>query len=94
MIVGLGTRSTDDTSGNKWMLYLAGWDIIILIPGILLVLGQEVLGVDIRTLGNGSCRIFSYLPSTTALNATGHLVLMAIDRAVNITFPTWHFGKT
>ena len=94
MIVDRGTRSTDDTSGNKWMIYLASWDIVILIPRILLVLGQEVFGIDIRTLGNGWYRIFSYLSSSIALNASGHLVAMAIERAVNITFPTCHFGKT
>ena len=93
-VVDIAKTSADQTSGNKWMIY-SGWcDILFLIPGFILLLGQEAFGVDLRTFGNFSYQLFRYLFSVIALNASAHLVAMAVDRAVNISFPTWHFRKS
>ena len=92
--VDIAKRQRDQTSGTKWMIYLALWDIAYLSLGVCLIFGQEALGVDFRNLGDIFCAFHRIFSNLSTLTASAHLVAMAVDRAVVITFPTWHCNQT
>ena len=89
VILDLNPRLPQKTSLNKWMKFLAIWDLVlntvVLALCLLFLLWEEVVNEN-----DVICRIFRYLSTSTALTSSAHLVAMAVDRAVNITFPNWH----
>ena len=89
IILDLNPRLPQKTSLNKWMKFLAIWDlvlnIVLFVLSLLLLLWEEVVNAN-----DVICRVFRYLSISIALTSSMHLVAMAVDRAVNITFPKWH----
>ena len=78
------------TSGSKWMQYLAIWDnIFILVCGIADV-ANLVTGYEMTSSGDWACRGILYTMWFGTMNASGHLVALAVDRALNMSFPQWH----
>ena len=92
--VDVARRQRDQTSGTKWMIYLALWDTLFLSQGFLLIFGQEAFGVDYRSFGDFSCLLYRIFSNVSTLTASAHLVAMTVDRAVVITFTTWHCTQT
>ena len=78
------------TSGSKWMQYLAIWDsMFILVCGIADV-ANLVAGYEMTSSGDWACRGILYTMWFGTMNASGHLVALAVDRALNMSFPQWH----
>ena len=89
IILDLNPRLPQKTSLNKWMKFLAIWDVVqntvLFVLSLLMLLWEEVVNAN-----DVICRTFRYLSTSIALTSSAHLVAMAVDRAVNITFPNWH----
>ena len=81
------------TSATKWMRYLSCWENCRLALAFFLNTSRAILGYNLTTQTEILCKLFSYIFWLSLLNSSAHLVCLAIDRALCITFPIWHFKK-
>ena len=93
IVIDVASKIRNQTSGNKWMKLLAFWDTTYLIFITLEEFLMETFGVNLDDVNVISCKMHSYVRFWSTANASAHLVMMAIDRALNITFPTWHYNR-
>ena len=93
VVIDVSFKLRDQTSGTKWMRLLAFWDIAFLLVGLAKDILLQIAGNDIRDASNVSCKVYHYFQYLGAVNASAHLVMLAVDRAINITFPTWHYKR-
>ena len=92
--IDVAQHNVEQNSGTVWMKYLAFWDTVFLSQNILAKIVSAVTGTDIFSMHESICKIGGYAQRVSALNASAHLVAMAIDRALNMTRPKWHYKKT
>ena len=81
------------TSGSKWMQYLAIWDNIFILVCRIADVANLVTGYEMTSSGDWACRGILYTMWFGTMNASGHLVALAVDRALNMSFPQWHHMK-
>ena len=81
------------TSGSKWIQYLAFWDNSIVVRIFLRTLAADIFASEITNIGNNMCKFVAYTWWVCTINASGHLVCLGIDRALSIKFPRWHFRQ-
>ena len=93
IVIDVASKLRDQTSGNKWMRLLAVWDTTFLMFTTIEEFLLETFGIDLDDFNVISCKMHSYVRFWSAANASAHLVMMAIDRALNITFTTWHYNR-
>ena len=90
-VLDVSRRNPQQNSGSFWMTHVATWDnlslVIILPRTIVTILFKQ----DLRTLGGPVCKILPYIWWAVPLNSSAHMVGMAVDRALNISFPDWHY---
>ena len=86
------SRLVPETSGTFWMGYLAVWDSLFLVVCALRS-GFAVFGVQLASLGTLGCQLFAYFWWVTGTNASAHLVILAVDRALSIALATWHYRQ-
>ena len=79
------------TSGSKWIQYLAIWDIVYLLVNGIVEAASQVTGYEVASYW--VCRGLYYVMWLGTMNASGHLVALAVDRALNMSFPQWHHMK-
>ena len=78
------------TSGTIWMKYIAIWDNLALVQG--LVRGVfRLFGIDLASSNEIVCKVLSCTGSGTITIANAHLVAMSVDRAFNMAYPTLHY---
>ena len=92
--IDVAKNNVDQNSGTIWMKYLAFWDTVLLSQRVLAKIVTVVTETNIFSLHDSICKIGGYVQRVSALNASAHLVAMAIDRALNMTRPKWHYKKT
>ena len=72
------------------MQFLAIWDNLFLLHAAVIDLTVMVYGQSLETLSTGMCKLVSYNMWVVLVNASAHLVALAIDRAVFVVKTTWH----
>ena len=93
LALDVSKHQRSQTSGSKWIQYLAIWDsMYLLVSGIVDAVNQFT-GYEVTSSGNWVCRGLFYFMWLGTMNASGHLVALAVDRALNMTFPRWHHLK-
>ena len=93
IVIDVASKVREKTGGSKWMMYLAFWDITYLATNLFKDLFHTITGTDVRDTGIWTCKFFRYFLFLTIANSSAHLVMLAVDRALCITFPTWHYYK-
>ena len=90
LAVGTAKQFRHPTSGTIWMKYLAIWDNLAILHGLVLGI-SNLLGVDVETYDDVICKGFAYFGPATVIIANAHLVAMSVDRAFNMTYQTLHY---
>ena len=93
LTIDVSGKISKQTSATKWMRYLAWWDNSRLAFGLFRRGSIEIFGNNVLTRAKIGCKMFSYFSWLTLVNSSAHLVCLAVDRALSITFPIWHFKK-
>ena len=93
IVIDVASKIRNQTSGNKWMKLLAFWDTAFLTIITLEEFLFETFGIGLDDINVISCKMHPYARFWSTANASAHLVMMAIDRALSITFPTWHYNR-
>ena len=95
IVIDISKHNSEQNSGNIWMKYLAVWDLAFLAQIIVSrIFGNWPALHHVANMNNVVCKLSSYIVGTIAMTASSHLVAMTVDRALNVTYPTWHFKKT
>ena len=84
---------TRQTASTWWMRFLAIWENVSLTTSGILGLGLRTLGAELITLNDFTCKLMTFQLFAGGLNASSHMVCLAVDRAFATTFPIWHRGK-
>ena len=92
-VLDVSRRNPQQNSGSFWMKHVATWDNLSLVAILPRTIASLLFQQDLRTLGGPVCKIFSYILWAISLNSSAHMVGMALDRALNISFPDWHYPK-
>ena len=85
--LSLPTQSTS----TVLMSYLAIWDTISEVHDGILDNGfKRLFDLHLEDLHPVMCKLFYYQSWASTLNASSHLVALAVDRVLSIIFPVWH----
>ena len=90
LVLDVNPRLLQRTSLNKWMKFLAIWDLILTTGLFALSLLFQFFDESVLTINDFTCKFLRFITSSVFLTSSSHLVAMAVDRALNITFPNWH----
>ena len=93
-VLDVSKRNPQQNSGSFWMGHVATWDTLSLVLMIPQIIATLFFKQDLRTLGGPVCKIIPYVWWAVSMNTNAHMVGMAVDRALNISFPDWHFPKS
>ena len=91
--IDVASKLREKTSGGIWMQLLALWDAAYLMIRFFKEVLQQATGFDMRNTKFIWCRFYRYILYLVVGNVSSHLVMMAVDRAINITFPIWHYRR-
>ncbi len=72
------------------MCYLAIWDTIAGLHDGIFQAGLKFLSIDMADRGAVLCKLLYYHSAASTINASWHLAVLALDRAVSLLFPIWH----
>ena len=84
----------DQSTSTRLMSFLAVWDTLSLSHDGIFVMGFNAFGVDLQSLHKVVCKISEYHSWGSTINASMHLSVLAVDRALCIKFPIWYRRKT
>ena len=93
-VLDVSKRNPHQNSGSFWMGHVATWDTLSLVLMMPQIVASLIFKQELRTLGSPVCKIIPYVWWAVSINTNAHMVGMAIDRALNISFPDWHFPKS
>ena len=94
LVIDVSRLESNDTSGSYWTKFLAFWNEAFVIQNLFHIFGYQVFGWNVTTaLGNVGCKVWNYQWWVNAANASAHVSVMAVDRALNISCPIWHYKK-
>ena len=93
IVIDMSERLGPQTSGSKWMKYLASWDSLVLLLTISFFGPLVLKYTPINNMSDWTCKFYSFTSNVCVMNSSGHLVAMAVDRALNMAYPTWHYNK-
>ena len=92
-VLDVSRRNPQQNSGSFWMKHVATWDSLSLVVMLPRTIVTILFKQDLRTLGGPVCKILPYIWWAVSMNSSAHMVGMAMDRALNISFPDWHYPK-
>ena len=72
------------------MSYLAIWDSISVIHDGLVDMGLKSFDIYLANYSEFGCKLYYYHSWASTIDASWHLIALALDRAVSIIFPVWH----
>ena len=84
----------DQSTSTRLMSLLAVWDTVSLMHDGIFVMGFNAFGVDLRSLNTIVCKISEYHSWASTINASMHLSVLAVDRALCVKFPIWYRRKS
>ncbi|XP_063718954.1 uncharacterized protein LOC134845804 [Symsagittifera roscoffensis] len=84
----------NQSTSSILMSYLAIWDTISLIHDGVFDMALKYCGVHLADMSIGGsglmCKLFYYHSWASTLNASAHLVALAVDRVISLKLPLFH----